>query len=253
MISRAILINKYFKNMLQIKDIKKNFGQKQAVDGINLHVERGEIFSIIGPNGSGKTTLVKMIAGLLKPNSGSILVDGLDVTGVPEKTKLLVGYIPDEPAAWSHMTGEEFLHFIGVLYGISEVERLQRIPELLNVFDLENIASEYFESYSRGSKQKFSILAALLHNPKLLVIDEPIVGLDPISAQIAKKLFVNFAKEGNAVLMVTHTLSVAEEISSRVGFLENGKIKDSGKIAELKSRIGLPADSTLEALYNKLI
>lgn len=238
--------------MLQIKNLTKKFGRKTAVNNVSLDLKAGEVFCLIGPNGSGKTTLVKSIAGLLQPSSGEIIVERFNVAKNPEQAKSLIGYIPDEPTVWSSVTGEEFLLIVGALYGLTAQQKHDRIPSLLSIFGLSGIEQDYFEDYSRGNKQKFSILAALLHQPKLLLVDEPIVGLDPGSAEIAKIQFKEFAKKGNTVFMVTHTLTVAQEIADRIGFLENGQLKAVGTLAELRQKAGLMPTSSLEEIYKKL-
>lgn len=239
--------------MLEIKNLTKKFGSKTAVDGVSFFVKSGEIFSLVGPNGSGKTTIIKNIAGLLRPGGGNIAVDGHDVVLDPLGAKSAIGYIPDEPSAWSGMTGEEFLHFAGALYGMGPEKRVQKLPELLKIFRLDGAEKEYFESYSRGNRQKFAILSALLHSPKLLLIDEPIVGLDPESATAAKREFIRFAKAGGAILMVTHTLPVAGEISSRVGVLSKGRLIAMGTMEELRARARKGLGSGLEDIYTALI
>jgi ABC-2 type transport system ATP-binding protein len=238
--------------MLKVKKLTKYFGTNKAVDGVSFSIKKGEIFSLIGPNSSGKTTIVKTIAGLLQPTGGSVEVGGFDVVKKPEKAKAEIGYIPDEPSVWPFMTGEEFLYFTQSLFGIDEKVRLASLPDLLAKFNLAGLEKQYFEEYSRGNKQKFSIMAAMSHAPKLLLIDEPIVGLDPTSAQLAKKMFVEFAKRGGSVLLVTHTLAVAEEISDRIGFLEKGKLTAVGSLAELRKKAGAGKSSSLEKVYNKL-
>jgi ABC-2 type transport system ATP-binding protein len=235
--------------MLTIQNLTKYFGDTKAVDNVTFTINEGEIFSLIGPNSSGKTTLVKSIIGLLQPTSGSITVNGIDVTKEPEKTKSLVGYIPDEPSIWPYMTGEEFLRFTRALFGQKSDGPL---GELLDTFALRGLEGKYFEEYSRGNKQKFSILAATSHLPKLLLIDEPIVGLDPSGAEIAKKLFVDYAKAGGSILLVTHTLPVAEEISHRIGLLKNGTLVAVGTMSELRAKAELSQDATLEDVYKKL-
>ena len=238
--------------MLSVQGITKRFGRKTAVKDASFTVKPGEIFALIGPNGSGKTTIVKLIAGLLQPSGGDIQVFGKSVTKDPVATKSVTGYIPDEPAVWSAMTGGEFLHFTGALYGIPEKERLARVRKLLTAFRLAGLEQEYFEDYSRGNKQKFAILAALLHRPKLLLIDEPIVGLDPTSAELAKQEFVAFAKRGGAVLLVTHTLPVAEDIAAQIGVLREGALVAVGTMADLRRRARLGPKAPLEAVYRKL-
>ncbi|MDO8520523.1 MAG: ABC transporter ATP-binding protein [bacterium] len=238
--------------MLHISNLMKKFGNKVAVDGVSFAIKPKEIFALIGPNSSGKTTIVKTIAGLLRSNEGAVLVGGNDVLMKPVETKSIIGYIPDEPTVWSGMTGEEFLHFSGALYGLPPHVRAKKIAELLPIFMLEGIEKEYFESYSRGNKQKFSILAALLHEPKLLLIDEPIVGLDPESAAVARAQFVLFAQKGGAVLLVTHTLSVAQEIATSIGVLRNGKLLSTGTLSELRTKAKLGQDATLDEVYTAL-
>ncbi len=238
--------------MLNVQHLTKKFGEKTAVDDVSFSIAPGEILALIGPNSSGKTTIVRSIVGMLATDGGSITVGDLDVARDPEKTKAMIGYIPDEPVAWSGMTGEELLHFVGALFGVDPKTRAERISSLLPLFSLRGTEREYFEDYSRGNKQKWSILAALLHSPKLLLIDEPIVGLDPESAQIAKDAFVRFAKDVGAVLLVTHTLPVAEEIATSIGVLKSGRLHSLGSFADLRAKAGLDGSASLEAVYARL-
>ena len=236
--------------MLSIHKLAKKFGTKTAIADLSIEIKAGEIFTLIGPNGSGKTTTIKIIAGLLQPSAGSVRISDFDITKDPIKAKAMLGYIPDEPSVWSGMTGEEFLHFSGALYGLDRATRNKRISRWLADFSLQGIEKEYFENYSRGNKQKFTIIAAMMHEPKLLLIDEPIVGLDPTSAEIAKNKFVAFAKSGGAVLLATHTLPVAEEIASRIGILAKGSLVAAGTFVELRSLSHLSPQATLEAVYH---
>lgn len=238
--------------MLSVKNVTKQFHQTMAVDDVSFEIKSGEIFSLIGPNGSGKTTIIKMIAGLLQPTKGSITVNEHDIVKDPIKAKSVVGYIPDEPAVWPAMTGEEFLHLSGSLYGVDEDARGKRMHELLSKFHLEGIEHGYFEDYSRGNKQKYTIVAALLHNPKLLLIDEPIVGLDPVSAEVATEMFADFTQEGGSVLLVTHTLYVAQKIARRVGVLKEGKLVTTGTMDELRQQGNLDAQASLDDVYKAL-
>jgi len=236
--------------MLLIKNFSKQFGALKAVDDVSLEVNNGEIFCIIGPNGAGKTTIIKTTVGLLAPDKGTITVDGKDVVAFPQATKAIIGYIPDDPSAWSGMTGEEFLHFVGTLFGVPEQERLDRVKKLLSIFELEGIEKNYFETYSRGNKQKFSILAALLHKPKLLLVDEPVVGLDPLSVRRVKDLFVRLAKdEGVSIFIATHTLSFAQDIATHVGIMNHGKMIARGTVDELRAKANLHKEATLEDVY----
>lgn len=238
--------------MLKVHNLIKHFGNNKAVNGVSFEIKEGEIFTLIGPNSSGKTTIVKTILGLLQPTHGTISISGKDVTKKPIEAKSLTGYIPDEPSIWSMMTGEEFLNFTQALYKEDERHRNATNQKLLGLFNLQGMEKQSFDEYSRGNKQKFSIIAALSHNPKLLVIDEPIVGLDPTGAEIAKKLFVTFAQAGGSILLVTHTLSVAEEISHRIGLLKNGHLIEVGTMSELQNKAGLGADASLDEVYKKL-
>ncbi len=236
--------------MLEIKNLSKKFSDFMAVKDVSLKLEKGEFFSLIGPNGSGKTTIIKNILGLLHPSSGDVLIEGKSIKSSALKAKALMGYIPDEPRIWTHITGEEFLYFSGALYGMKKEEIAKKIPNLLNHFSLEGIAKKYFENYSRGNKQKFVILAALLHNPKLILIDEPIVGLDPKSAKTAMDLMSNFCKEGGTVFMTTHTLQVAQKYSSRIGVLHEGRIIAVDNLEGLRERVGNKEASLSEIYFN---
>lgn len=234
--------------MLTITSLTKYFGTNKAVDNVTFSIEKGEIFSLIGPNSSGKSTIIKSIVGLVEPTSGKVEVSGHSVAHAPELTKKDIGYIPDEPSVWPYMTGEEFLHFTHALYKMKKVS----LDSILATFNLNGIEKNYFDEYSRGNKQKLSILSALSHAPKLLLVDEPIVGLDPTGAEIAKKLFVDYAKNGGAVLLVTHTLPVAEEISHKIGILKNGELIAVGTMEALREKAGLAPSSSLEDVYLEL-
>lgn len=235
--------------MIELKNLTKKFGGLTAVDNLSLSISAGEIYGFIGPNGAGKTTTIKILAGLLLPTSGEASINGFNIAQKPEQAKKSIGYIPDDPYVYERMTGYEFLHFIGELWGMREQERVERIETGKNIFPLAGVLDGYMENYSRGNKQKTVILAALLHRPKTLLIDEPIVGLDPESATTAKRLFRDFAKkEGGAVFLTTHTLSVAEEICDRVGIIKGGKLIAEGTLKELHAKAG-EAAKTLEEMY----
>lgn len=238
--------------MLKVKDLVKYFDDLAAVDAVSFEVKAGEIFSIIGPNGSGKTTIIKIIAGLIKPTEGTVEIDGYSIIENPVAAKSRIGYIPDDPIIWPGMTGEEFLHFTGALFGMKSALRQKEISELLKIFNLKGIEKKNFSDYSRGNKQKFAILAALLHQPKLLLIDEPIVGLDPLSAKIAQEQIKAQAEKGSAVLMATHTLNVAQKISSRIGVLNKGRLTNIGSMDELRKKAGLPESASLSDIYYSL-
>lgn len=236
---------------LEIKGATKRFDGLTAVKNISLHVHPGEIYGLIGPNGSGKTTTLKMVAGLYRPSKGTIKVAGFDVVGSPTKAKQQLGYVPDDPSAYDRLTGREFLQFVGELYGMDRGPRDEKIESLLAAYHLQTLADGYFERYSRGTKQKISILAALLHEPKLLLVDEPMVGLDPESAHVTKQLFRDFAHRGGSILMSTHSLPMAEDVCHRFGILVEGRIITDGRLASLRQEAGLERGD-LESCYLRL-
>lgn len=238
--------------MINLSNVSKNFGRTRAVTNLSLNVEEGEIYGFIGPNGAGKTTTIKMIVGLLTPTRGRVEVGGYDLNREAEKAKKLIGYVPDDPFVYERLTGREFLHFVGEIYGIAENARKIKIEKLLNIFPIENIIDSYVEDYSRGNKQKIAILAALLHEPKVLVIDEPVVGIDPDGARISEKIFIDFAKEGGTIFVSTHTLSIAEKICTRIGIIKEGKLVKEGTLFDLKRSVRLADDKSLEDLYFRL-
>jgi len=233
---------------LTLDSLSKRFGARLAVDDLSLTVEAGEICGLIGPNGSGKTTTVKMVTGLYRPSAGRILIDGIDLTTAPEAAKRRIGYIPDEPFVYEKMSGREFLHLVGELYGVARQERTRKIEELLALYPIGEVLDQYVESYSRGNRQKLAIMASLLHAPRLLVVDEPIVGLDPESALRTRELLKRFAADGGAVLLCTHTLAFAEAVCHHLGLLNNGRLVRDGDLASLRRLAGLP-NASLEALY----
>jgi ABC-2 type transport system ATP-binding protein len=239
--------------MIEIKGVSKKFKDKTVVHTLDLSIKQGEFYALIGPNGAGKSTLVKLLAGLLQPTKGEILLDGINVVEEPKEAKALIGYIPDEPTVWDGMTGLEFMNFVGALYGMPASEREKDIKKLLKIYNLAGTENQLYQDYSRGVRQKYSILAALLHNPKILLIDEPIVGLDPVSIDITKNILDVFVKEGGTVLMVTHTLFVAQELATRIGIFEKGKLKIEGTYKELVDKAKLPAKTSLDDVYKNYL
>ncbi|MFQ5520203.1 MAG: ABC transporter ATP-binding protein [Candidatus Methylomirabilia bacterium] len=233
---------------LVCRSLSKRFGDRLAVDDLSFQVEPGEIYGLIGPNGSGKTTTVKMVTGLYQPTSGQVLIEGIDLSQDPEGGKRRLGYIPDEPFVYEKMSGREFLHLVGELYGVRRQARTQRVEELLDLYEIRQIVDQYVESYSRGNKQKLAIIASLLHTPRVLVVDEPIVGLDPQSAIRTREVVARFAQAGGSVLVSTHTLGFAEAVCHRLGLLKNGRLIRDGTLNDLRQGAGLP-EASLEALY----
>ena len=222
--------------MLEIQGLVKRFGDLTAVDRLDLTVAPGEIFGFLGPNGAGKTTTVKLITGLLKPDAGSVRVAGLDVVKETLAAKRVLGLVPDEPFVYPKLSGAEYLRFVGELYGVPLSEQRRRIPELLAMFELSQWGGELLESYSHGMRQKLVIAAVLLHEPKVLVLDEPIVGLDPKSARLVKELLRTLARRGTTVFMCTHILEIAEKLCHRVGIMIAGRLVALGTIEELRVR-----------------
>lgn len=238
--------------MLQLNKINKSFGHVHAVKDLELHINPGEIVGLIGPNGSGKTTTIKMITGLFKPDSGSIKIKGIDTQKEPEKTRCFLGYIPDEPSAYDKLTGDEFLHFISESFTVNSDESKKRLKDLKKLFPMDEQTEGLFEDYSRGTRQKFMIMAAFLHNPPLLVIDEPIVGLDPTSANHAINLFSDYVSDNeHSILICTHTLPVAQKICDRFIILNKGVIAAQGTISDLRKQADI-SSGDLSEIYLKL-
>ncbi|MGB9780575.1 ABC transporter ATP-binding protein [Caldanaerobacter sp.] len=224
--------------MIELINVSKSYndGKVKAVDNINLLVNPGEIFGFLGPNGAGKSTTIKMIVGILKPDTGKILVDGIDIQKEPVKAKRQIGYVPDEPNVYEKLTGLEYLNFIADVYGIGENERRERIGYFLEIFDLKNAIGDLIQSYSHGMRQKLLITAALLHNPSVWILDEPITGLDPKSSFLLKELMADHAKKGFTVFFSTHILEVAEKLCDRIAIINKGKIIASGTMEEIKKQ-----------------
>jgi ABC-2 type transport system ATP-binding protein len=237
--------------MIQLRDLSKNYGGFTAVDRLTLEVPRGELFGFLGPNGAGKTTTLRMIAGILQPTAGSVTIGGEDIQRNPEAAKAKLGFIPDRPYVYEKLTGAEFLRFVAALYGQEGAGVERRMDELLELFELAPWKDELTESYSHGMRQKLLISSALVHRPEVVVVDEPMVGLDPKSARTLKDLLRVFVERGGTVLMSTHTLEVAEAMCDRVAIIHQGRLAASGTMADLR-RDTASEDMTLERLFLKL-
>jgi ABC-2 type transport system ATP-binding protein len=237
--------------MIRIEGLTKKYGALTAVDGLSLQVRRGEVYGFLGPNGAGKTTAIRIITGLLKPTAGTIIVAGHDIAKEPEAAKRALGYIADEPRPYDKLTGREFLLTIGALYGLPEAKRRARADELMAFFGLEAWADELSESFSHGMRQKLMIAAALLHEPEVIVADEPLVGLDPASARRLRELFRTLAGQGKTVLLATHILEIAERLCDRVGIMGKGRLIEEGSVAELRDRLKRPGRN-LEEIFLEL-
>ncbi len=220
--------------LIETRDLVKRYGEKTAVDGVTLAVRPGEIFGFLGPNGAGKTTTIRMIVGLLKPTSGTVRVAGFDVQSESIRAKAATGYVPDESNLYAKLTGRELLRFVGDLYSLERGQVVRRSEELLRMFDLVDAADDTIDSYSHGMRQKAALAAALVHDPKVLILDEPTVGLDPRSARLIKDILRQMAERGAAVFMSTHILEIAEHMCDRIGIIDRAKLIAIGSMEELR-------------------
>jgi ABC-2 type transport system ATP-binding protein len=238
--------------MIAISNLVKRYGRFTAVDGISLDVAPGEIHGFLGPNGAGKTTTLRMIAGLLQPTAGSIVVNGHDMTGEPEAAKGSLGFIPDRPFIYDKLTAAEFLRFHAGLYGIGgDVDA--RVREMLDLFELRRWENELIESFSHGMKQRLVMSSAFMHRPRAVAVDEPMVGLDPRGARLIKDVFRRMSERGVAILMSTHTLEVAEEMCHRVSIILKGRIIAHGTVDEVRAQAGSGDDHAhLTSVFLKL-
>jgi ABC-2 type transport system ATP-binding protein len=235
--------------MIDVRDLTKRYGQTTAVDRLSLAVGAGEIFGFLGPNGAGKTTTIRMLMGLLQPSDGTIELGGFDLHTQPLRAKALCGFVPDRPHVYEKLTGAEYLDFAADLYGVDEEAKTRRRERLLEIFDLAEWRSELAESYSHGMKQRLVMAGALMHAPRILVVDEPTVGMDPRGARLLKRIFRDLAAGGATVFMSTHSLEVAEELCDRVGIIQRGRLIALGTIDELRAQAGREHNSTLEAVF----
>ncbi len=221
--------------MIRLEAVEKRYGSFQALQPLDLHVHAGEVFGFLGPNGAGKTTTIRMLAGVLTPTSGRILIDGIDIVEEPVESKRRVGYIPDRPYLYDKLTAREFLQFVGGIYGMDPARTAERGDMLLADNDLLVRADELIEAYSHGMKQRLVLSAALLHEPRVLIVDEPMVGLDPHGARRIKERFREVADSGRTVFLSTHSLDTAQEVCDRVGILYKGRLVALGAVDELLS------------------
>ena len=236
--------------MIELRSLTKKYGSFTAVDSIDLSVPDGELFGFLGPNGAGKTTTLRMIAGILQPTAGTIHLAGVDLAKDPLAAKSRLGFIPDRPFIYEKLTGAEFLRFVGGLYGQNGDKLEHRGRELMALFDLEEWADELVESYSHGMRQKLIISSAFVHRPEVIVVDEPMVGLDPKAAKILKDMFREYVGRGHTIVMSTHTLEVAQAMCDRICIVQGGKIRAEGTMAELRASSETTAG--LEEIFLKL-
>jgi len=237
--------------VIRLNQIVKYYGKFPAVKGIDLHVRRGELFGLLGPNGAGKTTTMRMIAGIVAPSRGSIEIGGVDIFDHPKVAKQILGFIPDRPYVYDKLTGAEFLRFSAALYGQEGPAVETLIDELLDLFELSRWKHELTESCSHGMRQKLIISGAFVHRPELIVVDEPMVGLDPKSARLLKILFRRFVEKGGTVLMSTHTLEIVEGFCDRIGIIRQGELAACGTLDELRQE-ACSDGAGLEELFLRL-
>ena len=232
--------------MLNIEHLTKTYGEKKAVDDLSLHIAPGEIYGFIGHNGAGKTTTIKACCGILQSDSGEVYIDGVSVKENPIAAKAKLAYIPDNPDLYEFMTGIQFLNFIGDVFGVSAEDRQARIRKYADLFELTNDLAQPISAYSHGMKQKLAVISALVHDPKLLIMDEPFVGLDPKASHILKELMRELCKNGGAIFFSTHVLEVAEKLCDKVAIIKNGKLIVSGPMEQVKG------DASLENVFLEL-
>lgn len=232
--------------MLKIEHFTKTYGQKKAVDDLSLHIQKGEIYGFIGHNGAGKTTTIKACCGILGFDSGEIFVDGVSIKDNPLACKKKIAYIPDNPDLYDFMSGTVYLNFIADIFGISNAERKERISKYAELFEIKDSLAQPISSYSHGMKQKLAIISALIHDPKLIIMDEPFVGLDPKASHILKGLMRDMCDNGGAIFFSTHVLEVAEKLCDKVAIIKGGKLIKSGTMEEVKG------DDSLESVFLEL-
>lgn len=237
--------------MIRLENLSKNYGRVAAVDSLNLEVGPGEIFGFLGPNGAGKTTTIRVMMGILKPTSGRVTLGGYDVELEPENAKAITGFVPDRPYIYEKLSGSEFLKFVGGLHQVDSELLNRRISDLLEHFELSEWKDELVEGYSHGMKQRLVLCASLIHQPKILIVDEPMVGIDPKGARMLKDLFVSLAKSGTTIFLSTHSISVAEEVCQRVAIIHKGRLIASGTMADLY-RLAKVEEGKLESAFLEL-
>ena len=238
--------------MIELSKLTKKFEGKTAVENLSIKIGPGEIYGVIGPNGSGKTTTIKMMTGIISPTDGTIKIDGVEIQEEPVEVKAKIGYIPDDPFVWEKLTGREFIHFVSSMYGLHHKTIESELLKYLKLFPIEDVLDNFVGNYSRGTKQKLTIIAALIHKPKILVIDEPIVGLDPESIERALSIFSDFSKMGGSIFLATHTLTAVQKLCNRVGLLKEGKLIEEGTIESLGKKAKI-SSKNIEEIYFKLM
>ena len=236
--------------MIELYEVTKTFGTKTAIDRLSLRIGAGELFALLGPNGAGKTTTIKLICGLLFPTAGTIRVGGHDLQKEGDRARQLISYVPDQPYLYEKLTGREFLQFIADMYALAADHGRRRIDEMIDLFDLSDFVDDLTERYSHGMRQRTVFAAALLHEPSVLIIDEPTVGLDPRSVRLLKDLLRDEADQGTTVFLSTHSLDIAQELADRIGIVDRGRLISCGSLEILRKEASL--DGSLEDVFLKL-
>ncbi len=238
--------------MIELENLTMNYGDLNALQGLTLKLEPGEFFAFLGPNGAGKTTTIKLLTGLMKPTQGSVRICGHDLQETPLLAKSVLGYVPDVAVFYEKLTPHEFMRFIGDLYQMKSADILRLTDELFAKFDIQRHATQRIENLSHGTRQRLAIAAALLHNPKVFVIDEPMVGLDPVHAKIVKEELKARSKAGMTIFMSTHLLNIAEELADRIGIINQGKLIALGTMPELRAKFEREG-AKLEEIFLQMI
>ncbi len=236
--------------MIEFKNVTKRYGTKMAVRDLTLSIPDGELFAFLGPNGAGKTTSIKLMCGLLFPTEGTVTVGGFDLQTHGQQARQLMSYVPDQPFLYEKLTGREFLEFIADLYGMSRADGQRRMAEVIELFSLQDFVNDLTERYSHGMRQRTVFAAALLHEPRLLIVDEPTVGLDPKSIRLMKDVLRNLSKNGVTIFLSTHSLDIAQELADRIGIVEHGRLIGLGTLDTLRKKAS--HEGTLEEVFLKL-
>lgn len=237
--------------MIELENVTRMYGRKTAVKDLSLSVPAGELFAFLGPNGAGKTTTIKMLTGLLQPSHGAVRIAGHDVVQSPREAARCIGLVPDEPHLYDKLSGREFLQFVADLFAMPSADAAEEIGRQIELFDLASFIDHLTESYSHGMKQRLVFAAALVHRPRVLILDEPMVGLDPQNARVVKNRLRELANQGVTIFMSTHTLSLAEEIADRIGVIYDGSLRFLGTVDELRTQLARHTHS-LEQLFLEL-
>lgn len=236
---------------LDIQDLQKRYGDHQAVAGLSLQIKAGELYALLGPNGAGKTTTLRMVAGLLQPDRGDVWIAGHSIVNTPQIAKQYLAYLPDEPLLYSKLRAQEYLEFVAGLWGIQPQIAAAEATRLLQLLGLWEVRQDLCETFSRGMKQKLALIAAFIHQPQVVILDEPLIGLDAAAARLVKDLLVQYVAQGRAVVLTTHIMEIAERMAHRIGIIHRGRLIAEGSLQELRDRSG-EAGGTLESVFLEL-